>query len=235
MKMHAMKVLSGMLLVSGAAAMATEIGYINMQKAASEYHVALEKSEVFFTNRTKIVEDYNARVKELQLVKVKIASMQQLSNETIDPVKRQPYIEATREFQLKGLKLEAELKEYGAQQDAVIKKALTDLNVEVFKDVDAKLAEFAKAQKLDAVADVSGRAYPYYDKTKDITEPFLAKINAGKEDYVKKTLEKRKKEAEKTPEATASGLSAAEALLNKSEEEKKAAAAAAEAAAKQPK
>jgi Skp family chaperone for outer membrane proteins len=223
MKMHTMKVLSGMMLVSGAAAMAGEIGYIDMNKAANDYYVAIEKTEAFKEKRTKIVDDINIRARELQAVKAKFAGLQQAASEATDVAKRQTFVEAARELQLKGLKLEAELKEFYAKQEALIKKDFVELNTKVLEDVDAKLAEFAKGKNLDAVADVSNRAYPYYDKSKDITVPFLAKINAGKEAYVKDMIEKRKKDAEKPAEVTSSALRAADELLKAAEEKKTAA------------
>jgi Skp family chaperone for outer membrane proteins len=226
MKMHAIKVLSGMMLVSGAAAMASEIGYIDMNKVASEYHLAISKSDALTATREKMINEINARAKDLQATKIKAATMEQAAKEAKEANDRQTFVEGARENQLKALRQEAELKEYVNAQDADFKAQFGKVRTAVLDDVDAKLAVFAKEKKLDAIADVSGRAFPYYDKDKNVTDEFLKKINVGHEAEVTKAIEKRKKDAEKAAatDSTTAALNAADALLNKTAEEKKTAA-----------
>lgn len=226
MKMRRLGVLCATMLAFGAGVMAGESAYIDMGKVASDYHVAIAKTEAFKEKRKQVIEKIAVKSRELQLVKTKFAAFKPAANETADAERRRLYIEAARELQLKALKLEAELKEFYDLQEAIVKKEYAELNTEIQQELEFKLAAFAREKHLEAVFDVSGRAIAYYDRSKDITSVFLGAINAGHEDYVMKMKEKLRHEA-LNDDPTTAALNAAEALLKQAETPKAAIPAAA--------
>jgi Skp family chaperone for outer membrane proteins len=193
MSLQALKILGGLLPMFwlGASMMAGEIGYLDTDKVASNYHLAISKNEVLNEKRGKVNEDIKRRVKELQNVIDQIKALQAKEEFDLSKVKSMAYDAPQRELQLKGLKLDADLKDFCAMQEAAAKKEDSEIKAGIVKDLEAQLAEFAKEKKLEAVANVSDRDFPYYNKSKDITEEFLARVNAGHEEYVKKMVAKR--------------------------------------------
>ena len=193
MSLQSLKILGGLLPMFwlGASMLAGEIGYLDTDKVASNYHLAISKNEVLNEKRGKVNEDIKRRVKELQNVIDQIKALQAKEEFDLSKVKSMAYDAPQRELQLKGLKLDADLKDFCAMQEAAAKKEDSEIKAGIVKDLEAQLAEFAKEKKLEAVANVSDRDFPYYNKSKDITEEFLARVNAGHEEYVKKMVAKR--------------------------------------------
>lgn len=191
MQMSAMKMLLGTLMMAGVVALAGETAFLDTDKVASNYHLSISKNEAFREKQAKAIEEFNRRAKELQAVVDQFKAMQAKELDNTEQQKRAAFLSPIRELQLKGLKLEAELKDFCAAQEAAVKKENSEIKAAIVKDLEAQLAEFAKEKKLEAVVNVSDRDFPYYDKRKDITDEFLAKVNAGHEEYVKKMIEKR--------------------------------------------
>ena len=198
MKMYVTKILIGVMLMAESSAPAGETAYIDLNKVANNYYLAIEKIDAFQARRTMIIKETSLRARETKKANNQFIALHQAAGEITDTTKRQTFIDAARESRLSELKLDAELKDFHARHDALIKKEFDELSNEILKDIKTRLADFAREKKLEAVANVSGRAMPYYDKSKDITYAFLAKINTGHEDYVKKMIEKRNEEAGKT-------------------------------------
>jgi Skp family chaperone for outer membrane proteins len=190
MKPLAAKILCCALMTS-TVALAGESAYINLDKVTSEYYRALEKTESIKEKQTKAIAEINRRSKELQALMTEFAAKQRMATETTDPAKRAAIVNEMRELQLKTLRSEAEWKAFQASEEASLKKEFAKVNAEILEDIDAKLEEFAKGKNLEAIFDVSGRKVLYYDKSKEITDQLLVRLNVGHEDYVRTILDKR--------------------------------------------
>lgn len=203
MIMQALKTLGCLLPLLGAAAMAGEIGYLDTDKAAQNYHFSISRNAALNQKTAKITEEVKRRSQELQALKAQILARQAESATQPEKPPQDKLITPLAELQLQALKLEAELKDFCTRQEALIRKETGELQAELVKDLETQLAAFAKEKKLEAVVNVSDRDFPYYDKRKDITDAFLAKINVGHEDYINKM--KARRDEEKLKAAAAKG------------------------------
>lgn len=172
--------------------------YIDMGKVFNEYHVTLKKNVEFKQKKAEAEASAQVKVKALQ-EKVNVAeTLARAANVEQDAQKKKTYQEAVMDSKYKIAREKEELENYIRAANDRLTKEFANLRNELIEELQKSVNDFAVQNKVEAIVDISGRTtnnlsvYVYYNKEKDVTNDFLAVINKGHEEEVKKALEEQK-------------------------------------------
>lgn len=171
----------------------TKVGFVNMKTLFGKYYKTKDQDAALKTKRD-IVKKYGEKLRD-DLVRLD-KEFKQLSEEVLNPAlspeARKNIEEDAKMKRTSVLMKDKQIREYMTKQSNQMKKEYEASRNSVVAEIRKEISVFATKLKYDMIIDVSGESanmvpvVVYYDKTKDITNVILRRLNAGHEVEEKK-------------------------------------------------